>query len=266
MDGLDDSATERLLALSVAGLLGGIFALAILVTLALAPFALGALAWGGGAGGGCRPTAPGAAAVATATATGTPTTSSAQATPRPPCPPGGPHAGAVVAAAFAMAAHLHGDPDVWYDSGFPPAAILFWEQTCPGCWEWQNGELQCVMFATAAYGLAADPLPAAGNAIDFWALYHSRPGWFEIPSGASPRGQRGLPAPGDLMVWFNSNEPILGHIAVVVGLSPPSGGRSGELTFAEANGPAPIITTELLPDLSVATWPHYTVLGYIRQT
>lgn len=167
-----------------------------------------------------------------------------------------------------MAAHLHDCPpsqmDVCYDAGFPPAAIAYWERTCPGCSEWQNGNLQCVMLVLAAYGVAGLPPPAAGNAIAFWSLYAHRPGWVEIPAGAAPPGMRGLPAPGDMLVWYSALDPTLGHIAIVVGVTPPSGSQDGSVTFAEANGPGPIVTQPLLPDLTVATWAHYTVLGYIR--
>lgn len=179
----------------------------------------------------------------------------------------GPHAAAIVAAALTMAAHLHGNPDVWYDANFPPAAITYWEQTCPGCSEWQNGNLQCVMFVGAAYALAGEPLPAMANAFDFWALYAHRPGWMEIPSGAAPAAQRGPPAPGDLMVWYDTRDPLVGHIAVVVQVRLPGAGtQSGAVTFAEANGPGPLQSAPLLPDLTVRTWPHYTVMGYIRPT
>lgn len=163
-----------------------------------------------------------------------------------------------------MAAHLSGNPDVWYDRGFPSAAIAYWEQTCPGCAQWRNGNLQCVMFVLAAYGVAGLPPPAAGNAIAFWSLYAHRAGWVEVPSAIAPPGARGLPAPGDMMVWYSALEPAVGHIAIVVGVTPPANGQTGQVTFAEANGPGPLVTEPLLPDLTVRTWSHYTVLGYIR--
>lgn len=172
----------------------------------------------------------------------------------------------VVAAALAMAAHLHGNPDVWYDSGFPAAAIAYWERTCPGCSDWRNGNLQCVMFVLAAYGLAGLPPPAAGNAVTFWSLYSQRAGWAEIPAGVAPLGARGLPSPGDMMVWYSALEPTVGHIAIVVGVTAPTPIANGAVTFAEANGPGPLVTEPLLSDLSVQTWSHYLVLGYIRAT
>lgn len=184
------------------------------------------------------------------------------------CLPPGPHAAAVVTAALAMAAHLFDCPpsglDACYDAGFPAAALAYWAQTCPGCSQWQNGNLQCVMFVAAAYALAGLPLPALGNAIAFWSLYAGRAGWREIPAGAAPPGARGLPAPGDLMVWYAARDPTVGHIAIVIGVQPPTAAAFGAVTFAEANGPGPIVTETLLPDLLVATWSGYTVLGYIR--
>jgi hypothetical protein len=175
---------------------------------------------------------------------------------------------AVVRWAAERAAHLYGAPDTWYDRGFPVQALAYWELTCPGCAVWQNGDLQCVMFAAAAYGLAGLPLyfgpSGSANAIDFWGLYAGRPGWTEIEAAWATRAQRGLPQPGDLMVWDESFAPSEGHMAIVLSVVPPHGGEAGWVTFAEANGPAPIVTEPLLPDLSVATWPGGEVVGYIR--
>jgi surface antigen len=69
--------------------------------------------------------------------------------------------------------------------------------------------------------------------------------------------------PGDIMVWWDA-PPAVGHVAIVVGVKPPVGGQNGSVTFAESNGPGPIITQTLLPDLTVVTWHGYIVLGYIR--
>jgi hypothetical protein len=132
--------------------------------------------------------------------------------------------------------------------------------------DWQEGNLQCVLLVTGSYALAGFPLPAAGNAIDFWSLYRQRPGWQEIPAAAAPPSQRGLPMPGDIMVWYDP-PPRVGHVAIVVAVSPPINGANGSVTFAEANGPGALVTETLLPDLSVLTWSSpipYTVLGYIR--
>jgi hypothetical protein len=56
----------------------------------------------------------------------------------------------------------------------------------------------------------------------------------------------------------------VGHIAVVVSVALPSPGHQGSLTFAEANGPTPLYTMSINPDLSVNAWPGYYVAGYVR--
>ena len=176
----------------------------------------------------------------------------------------------VAMAALTIAAHLSGNPDTRYDAGMPQPVLQFWATACPigsGCWAaWQEGSVQCVPLVTASYALAGSPLPAAGNAIDFWSLYQHRPGWLEVPSAIAPPSERGLPMPGDIMVWYDP-PPLVGHVAIVVGVNPPLGGHNGSVTFAEANGPGPLVIQTLLPDLSVVTWSHpiqYSVLGYIR--
>ena len=247
---------EQLLLVGGGLLIVPLLLIVLLVSIALAPAAI--FATGDDAGGGpvvCPPS----------TATTVPAT--VASTPGPIGSTGciNPNGNAIVDVALEMAAHLHGDPDIWYDAGFPQAVIAYWQLTCPSCAQWRNGNLQCVMFALAAYGVAGIRPPAAGNAIAFWSLYAGRPGWIEIPSGWAPPGQRGLPEPGDWIVWFSSLDPTVGHIAVVVQVQPPSGGQSGSVTFAEANGPGPLVTEVLLPDLTVATWSSYTVVGYIRR-
>ncbi len=168
----------------------------------------------------------------------------------------------VVAAALTMTPYLYNCPpeqlDQCYTSGFPQAAIAFWQRTCPGCRAWQNGDLQCVMLVTAAYGLAGQQLPAVGNAIDFWSLYHNRPGWTEIPSGS------GAPLPGDMMVLSSPYFGGVGHIVIVVAVRLPTNGQVGSITIAQANGPGAINTFPLPPDLVVHTWTNFTVLGFIR--
>jgi hypothetical protein len=186
------------------------------------------------------------------------------------CYPASGNGSSVAMAALSIAANLYGNPDTRYDAGMPPPVLQFWARVCPsgsGCWvDWQEGSLQCVLLVTGAYALAGSPLPAAGNAIDFWSLYQHRTGWLEVPSAIAPPSQRGLPMPGDIMVWYDP-PPLVGHVAIVVGVIPPLAGHNGSVTFAEANGPGPIVTQTLLPDLSVVTWSHpipYSVLGYIR--
>jgi CHAP domain len=186
------------------------------------------------------------------------------------CYPASGNGSSVALAAISIAAHLYGNPDTWYDAGMPQPVLRFWANACPsgsGCWvDWQEGSLQCVLLVTGAFALGGSPLPAAGNAIDFWSLYQHRPGWLEVPSATAPPSQRGLPMPGDIMVWYDP-PPLVGHVAIVVGVNPPLFGHNGSVTFAEANGPGPIVIQTLLPDLSVVTWSNhipYSVLGYIR--
>lgn len=183
----------------------------------------------------------------------------------------------VVAAAQLMAMHLSGARAQDYGTNFPQAVVHYWASACPevgndptkGCYpDWQSGNLQCVLFVTGAYALAGQPLPAAGNAIDFWGLYQKQAAWKEIPaSAATQAGARGLPAPGDIMVWSDDPKFVkeaFGHVAIVVQVTPPAMGKDGSVTFAEANGPGPVVTQPIAPDLTVRTWNHYTVLGYIR--
>jgi surface antigen len=185
--------------------------------------------------------------------------------------------GQVVAAASLMAAHLSGPRAQNYGTDFPQAVVHYWASVCPeqgtdptkGCYpDWQSGNLQCVLFVSGAYALANQPLPASGNAIDFWSLYQGRAGWKEIPtSPTTPAAQRGLPAAGDIMVWSDDPKFVkeaFGHVAIVLSVTPPSAGTDGSVTFAEANGPGSVVSQPIAPDLTVATWVHYTVLGYIR--
>lgn len=276
-DDLFGDALDMLSGAGLGWLLGGVcalaVALAVLLAVALAPFTsvLGGYFGSGPLPTSCTPAVSAAATSATSVSSAYSVSNAAGVTghtsttaAKPPCPTGGARAAAIVAAALAMATHLHGNPDVWYDAGFPGAALAYWAHTCPGCVEWADGNLQCVMFVLAAYGLAGLPPPAAGNAVAFWSLYAHRAGWVEIPAGAAAPGARGLPAPGDMMVWYNSLDPSVGHIAIVVQVVPPRDGSAGAVTFAEANGPGPLVTEPLRPDLSVQTWRHYVVLGYIR--
>jgi CHAP domain len=207
---------------------------------------------------------------ATSTTVGISPTTKASPTGGVSCYPASGNGSAVSMAALTIAAHLYGNPDTWYDASIPQPVLQFWARACPsgsGCWvDWQEGSLQCVLLVTGAYALAGLPLPVAGNAIDFWTLYQHRPGWLEVPSAIAPTSQRGLPMPGDIMVWYDP-PPLVGHVAIVVGVNPSLAGHNGSVTFAEANGPGPVVTQTLLPDLSVVTWSNpipYSVLGYIR--
>jgi hypothetical protein len=181
-------------------------------------------------------------------------------------------AAAVVQMALEMATHLyvnsacHGVTsfptcyDTWYDAGFPQAVIAFGERFWPGSFAWHNGTFQCVSYVLGAYS-QVNPLPVSGNAIDFWGLYQHRPGWLEIPSAVAPASQRGLPEPGDIIVWQHAPD---GHVAIVTTVVPPTATANGTITFGQADAPSALDAMTIHPDLSVTTWPGYTVLGYIR--
>jgi hypothetical protein len=182
----------------------------------------------------------------------------------------------VAQAAALLAAHLTGPRAQDYGSDFPEAVIHYWEQVCPsvplspaqGCYlNWQSGNLQCVLFVTGAYALAGQPLPVAGNAVDFWTLYQHQAGWRELPVAGVSTSARSLPLPGDMLVWADDPAFVpeaFGHVAIVLSVTPPVAGRDGSVTFAEANGPGALVTQALSPDRSLRTWPHYTLLGYLR--
>jgi hypothetical protein len=145
---------------------------------------------------------------------------------------------------------------------FPQSVIAYGQAVCPGCATWANGTYQCVSFVRGAYG-PIYPMRWTANAFDLWFVYQDKPGWQEIPSAAAPPGQRGLPEPGDVMVFADSS---IGHVAIVMSVVPPQGNQAGVVTFANANSVSPYTTMPLLPDLTVDTsaWPGYLVWGYIR--
>ena len=240
-----------------------------------------------GAAGALSTACPTPAATATVTGTVTATaqaatatpgaTASTTATPTPYCV--NPNANNIVYWAMQAEAHLYDcgpkQMDECYDAGFPQPLIDWWIKTCAGCSEWQNGNLQCVMLAGAVFGVAGLPLywgpRGVANGIDFWYNYFNYPNWVEIPAyfepgttTPAPQSARGLPAPGDLIAWYNQYTPWGGHLAVVVQVIPPQTGHSGSVTFFEANGPGPLFTEPLNADLTVSTWPGYFVAGYIR--
>jgi hypothetical protein len=174
--------------------------------------------------------------------------------------------GTIAQNALAMAAHLHNCPpdnlDQCWDADFPQAAIAYWAQECPGCAAASNGDLQCVLFDVAAYGLAGIPLPVISNAIDFWANYQApglrAQGWEEIPNGS------GFPEPGDIVILSSPYFDGVGHMSIVTAVTPPTHGQAGSLTFAQANGPGAVNTFPLPADLQLTTWTNYRVLGFIR--
>ena len=140
--------------------------------------------------------------------------------------------------------------------------IQYGEQVCPGCAAWANGTYQCVSFVRGAYSQNY-PMQWTANAFDLWATYQGKPGWVEIPSAEAPPGQRGMPLPGDVMIFKDTS---IGHTAIVMNVLPPRGGQNGSVEFANANSVSPYTTMPLLSDLTVDTssWPGYTVWGYIR--
>ncbi len=194
---------------------------------------------------------------------------------------GGGHMGSVVLAAQVLQAHLFGLRANSYDVNDPviKPVYRFWVTSCGShgviCSEAVSGNLQCVEFVTGVFFLAGEGvLPAIGNGVDFWPLYAHRSGWSEIPATDAPPQLRGLPVPGDIMVWKGGE---FGHVAVVINVVPPLNGHDGSVTVAQANAPGnrwPAshasdpgnwYTMPLHADLSVSTWAGYTVRGYIRQ-
>jgi surface antigen len=239
-----------------------------------------ALAWMGGTGKGgglCQPPASVTPVVITPGTSPTVTGS-------PSCVPPSGYGALVVQWATAMAAALYVNPAcgghisypncyyTWYKAPgtqyppnaptFPEAVIQYGQQVCPGCYAWANGTYQCVSFVRGAYSQVY-PMQITGNAFDLWALYANQPGWMEIPSGAAPPGSRGIPQPGDVIVFKDSG---VGHVAIVMSVELPSGSSDGAITFSNANSVSPYTTMPLLPDLSVDTssWPGYSAWGYLR--
>ena len=190
----------------------------------------------------------------------------------------------VVAVAQAMAVALYVNPNcgghisfpdcyyTWYKapgstfppgmSTFPQAVIQYGEQVCPGCSAWANGTYQCVSFVRGAYSQVY-PMRFTANAFDLWAVYATQPGWREIPSASAPPSERGIPRPGDVMIFKDAS---IGHAAIVMSVELPTSSTIGAITFSNANSVSPFTTMPLLPDLIVdtASWSGYSVWGYIR--
>jgi hypothetical protein len=151
-------------------------------------------------------------------------------------------------------------PESLYPPGtptFPQAVIQYGLQVCPGCSAWANGPYQCVSFVRGAYSQVY-PMTLTANAFDLWATYAGQPGWQEIPGASAPPGQRGIPAPGDVVIFKDAG--------IVMSVALPTATMDGVITFSNANSVSPYTTMLLLPDLTVDTssWPGYTVWGYIR--
>jgi hypothetical protein len=269
------------------GIAGGIVMVVALVALSGFSAALAWMSSGSGVGDPCWSSTPAAGGENGSTATPTSAEASPTATGNgngSQCVAPSDSGAAVVQWARAMADALYVNPackgqisypncyDTWYKapgSNYPPSApffpqavILYGDTVCPGCAAWANGTYQCVSFVRGAYSQVY-PMNVTGNAFDLWALYSQLSGWIEVPSGSAPPGQRGLPVPGDVMVF---KDPSIGHVAIVMAVQLPQGSQDGAITFSNANSVSPYTTMPLLPDLSVDTssWPGYTVWGYIR--
>lgn len=213
------------------------------------------------------------AGAATSTATGTPTVAATGT-----CYPGSPYGAQVVAWARQMADALYVNPacgarrggdcnDTWYTSAFPPAVVQYGQDWCNqhgGCADWANGSYQCVSFVRGAYSQVY-PMTLTNNAFALWATYQHASGWQEIPAAATLNlSQRGLPEPGDVMVFKDAS---VGHVAIVLTVQPPTGGHNGWVTFANANSSSAYDRMPLLPDLTIDTseWGSvYIVWGYLR--
>jgi hypothetical protein len=184
----------------------------------------------------------------------------------------------VAFAAETLEHHLFGVDENQYDLADPliQPVYNYWLASCGGvvCSDMVSGNVQCVEFVKGEYYMVGEPLTDHPDAHLFWDDYASKPGWSEIPASAFPASTRGLPAPGDLVIWLNGGA---GHIAIAVHVFAPQGNTDGSLTVAQGNGPGNTFpagssrpgnyyTMPIHPDLSVGTWAGYTVAGYIRQT
>ena len=118
----------------------------------------------------------------------------------------------------------------------------------------QNGQFQCVVFVIGAYLQSGTPLPVGGeNANQYWDYFAHQPGWIESQ----------IPTPGAIMAWSGG---LYGHVSIVLSVD----ALHRTITFAQANGQAPIQTLPLRADGSVDThngyWNFFTVQGYISST
>jgi hypothetical protein len=262
-------------------LIGGVVVVTLLAFLALSGVAA-TFAWMEGSGYGSGPVL--CQAVTPGTVTNTPAMTRTPGGNTSPCVPASLVGARVVAWAHAMADALYVNPAcgghisypdcyfTWYKapgSGnppgvptFPQAVIQYGEQVCPGCSAWANGTFQCVSFVRGAYSQVY-PMRLTANAFDLWAVYAGQSGWTEIPETSAPAGQRGIPMPGDVMVFKDES---LGHAAIVMSVELPTSTTVGAITFSNSNSVSPYTTMPLLPDLTVDTtsWPGYSVWGYIR--
>jgi hypothetical protein len=263
---------------------GGVVVMLLLAFVALTGMSA-SFAWteGGGYGSGpgiCQTATPAAISATPGIPGATPTLSETA----PACVPPSAIGAQVVAWARAMAGALYVNPAcgghisypdcyyTWYKAPeslyppgvptFPQAVIQYSEQVCPGCSAWANGTYQCVSFVRGAYSQVY-PMTLTANAFDLWATYAGQPGWQEIPGASAPPGQRGIPAPGDVVIFKDAG---IGHAGIVMSVALPTATMDGVITFSNSNSVSPYTTMLLLPDLTVDTssWPGYTVWGYIR--
>lgn len=241
--------------------------------------------YGSGGPGICQSATPGTGSPTTTPGAGGGATPSPTGGTAPACVPASAIGAQVVALARAMADALYVNPAcggrirypdcyyTWYkapgETGLPPgtpvfpqAVIDYGAQVCPGCSAWANGTYQCVSFVRGAYSQVY-PMKLTANAFDLWVTYQGQPGWQEIPSAAAPAGQRGIPMPGDVMIFKDAS---LGHAAIVMSVVLPTTTADGAVTFSNANSVSPYTTMPLLPDLTVdaSSWPGYTIWGYLR--
>ena len=262
-------------------LIGGVGVGMLLVFLALSGVAA-TFAWMAGSGYGSGPSL--CQAVTPGTSTAMPGTTTTPGGNTSSCVPAGQIGARVVALAQAMASALYVSPAcggrisypdcyfTWYKAPgsdnppgaptFPQTVIEYGAQVCPGCSAWANGSYQCVSFVRGAYSQVY-PMTVTANAFDLWARYARQPGWMEIPEASAPPGQRGIPMPGDVMVFKDAS---IGHAGIVMSVELPTSTMDGAITFSNSNSMSPYTTMPLLPDLTVDTsiWPGYTVWGYIR--
>src|SRR5258708_18360634 len=103
----------------------------------------------------------------------------------------------------------------------------------------------------------------SAKAFDLGGVYATQPVWMEIREAATPAGQRGIPLPGDVMVFKDAS---IGHVAIVMSVALPTATTKGAITFSNANSVSPYTTMPVFPDFTVdsTSWPGYTVWGYIR--
>ncbi|HEU5348595.1 MAG TPA: CHAP domain-containing protein [Ktedonobacterales bacterium] len=195
------------------------------------------------------------------------------------CFPSSPYAAQVVQWASEMARALYVKPscgqvrsypncyDTWYNDTFPQVVIAYGQQWCQAhddCFDWANGTYQCVSFVRGAYSQVY-PMTLTNNAFALWATYQNQPGWQELPSTAvADPAQRGIPEPGDVMVFKDTG---VGHVAIILSVQLPSNGHNGWVVFANANSSSASDRMPLLPNLLVDTsaWQgNYAVWGYLR--